>query len=288
MSKIKDLRLASRIEEATPARGNADFAWNAHHAGFDWALVLWIGEGFGAHSAFVSSKEKQVFINTLCQPFRVSREVTFQHISNFDALVSSVYSSTHTGWDLHAYIGGRAPSEMWFECKHANEATAKHEVGRFTPKPSSPLTSSEREQLLLLLNKARLSGHKSDQELAYLPTVLRDPHSDEEARHAPPQPQVGPTEEFQGFVEKIEGDRAYVRLDSHNGERLCGPYPAGELTANGIGERDRFLLKAVEVNGAVRFDAVLVPRKKISPERQRQIREEIEAELEGFTPDDER
>jgi len=95
-------------------------------------------------------------------------------------------------------------------------------------------------------------------------------------------------EEFQGFVEKIEEDKAYVRLDSTRGERLCGPYPAAELAANGIGERDRFLLNAVEVNGAVRFDAVLVPRKRISPERQRQIREEIEAGLEGFTPDDER
>jgi len=100
---------------------------------------------------------------------------------------------------------------------------------------------------------------------------------------SPLEPKI--CEEFQGFVEKIEGDKAYIRLDSQRGERLCGPYPADELTAVGIGERDRFLLKAVEVNGAIRFDAVLIPRKKISPERQRQIREEIEAGLEGFTPD---
>ncbi len=95
-------------------------------------------------------------------------------------------------------------------------------------------------------------------------------------------------EEFQGFVEKIEDDKAYVRLDTSCGERLCGPYPAEELASKGIGERDRFLLRAVKVGGAIRFDAELIPRKIITPERQRQIREEIEAGLEGFTPDDER
>ncbi len=114
-----------------------------------------------------------------------------------------------------------------------------------------------------------------------------DSKIDQALPEAPP-PEAKICEEFQGFVEKIEGDSAYVRLDSQRGERLCGPYPAGELTAAGIGEHDRFLLKAVEVNRAIRFDAMLIPRKRISRERQRQIREEIEAGLEGFTPDDER
>jgi CHAT domain len=88
-------------------------------------------------------------------------------------------------------------------------------------------------------------------------------------------------EEFQGFVEKIEGGKACVRLDSQSGERLRGFYPAGELTSRGIGERDRFSLQAVEVDGGIRFDAVLIPRREISPERQRAIREKIEQKLEG-------
>jgi len=187
-------------------------------------------------------------------------------------------------------------------------AAAKHEKGQFEAQPSSPLTSSEREQLLLLLRKAYHSRHISDENLAHLLDVGFEQniaqalsftdrtHSEirtvddllESGHQVEPAAQVTSLEEFQGFVEKIEGDKAYVRLDTIRGERLCGPYPADELTALGIGERDRFLLKAIDVRGAVRFDAVLIPRKKISPEWQRQIREEIEAGLEGFTPDDER
>lgn len=308
MSKTKDLRFASRIEEATPARRNDDFAWSEHHAAFDWELILWIGEGFGTQSAFVSSKEKQVFINSMCQTLPVSREATFQRLSNYDALLSNVYSCPHAAWSLNVNLGELAPSEVWLQCKYDNVAAAKHEKGQFEAQPSSPLTSSEREQLLLLLRKAYHSRHISDENLAHLLDVGFEQniahalsftdrtHSEihtvddllESGHQVEPAAQVTSLEEFQGFVEKIEGDKAYVRLDTIRGERLCGPYPADELTALGIGERDRFLLKAIDVRGAVRFDAVLIPRKKISPEWQRQIREEIEAGLEGFTPDDER
>ena len=94
--------------------------------------------------------------------------------------------------------------------------------------------------------------------------------SDPGTAHSSVEPEIW--EELQGFVEKIEGDKAYIHLDSQSGERLCGSYPAGELTAVGIGERDRFLLQAIGVEGAIRFEALLIPRKRISPTRQREIR----------------
>jgi len=97
-------------------------------------------------------------------------------------------------------------------------------------------------------------------------------------------PQVKPLEEFQGFVETIEGDVAHVRLDSQRGERLCGPYPAHELIALGIKERDRFLLKAIDLGGDVRIEITPIPRVKITAERQRQIREEIGQSLGDFDP----
>jgi hypothetical protein len=94
------------------------------------------------------------------------------------------------------------------------------------------------------------------------------------------------SERFEGFVEKVEEDVAYVTLESERGERLHGPYPADELAAKGVGERDRFWLTLTDAGDSVRFDLQLIPRKVISPERQRQIRQEIELSLGGYTPDD--
>ena len=73
---------------------------------------------------------------------------------------------------------------------------------------------------------------------------------------------------------------------AETGENLVGPYPRGELSAMGIGERDRFILKAVDDAGAIRFNAELVPRNMVSAERQRTIRAGIERSLAGYTPDD--
>ena len=100
-------------------------------------------------------------------------------------------------------------------------------------------------------------------------------------------PRRKPTSErFDGFVEKVEEDIAYVTLESERGERLQGPYPADELAAKGVGERDRFSLTLTDAGDSVRFDIQLIPRKEISPARQRQIRQEIEQSLGGYTPDD--
>ena len=289
MPTTEDLRFVSRIGEVASAGDTDDFGSSEYHTGLGSPYRLWLLGGVGTHPAYVSSGEKEVFIGWMRQTLAVRRESTIQHPSKSAALfyyVSSyLYAARRHKVDLRPY-----PAEIWLEGKLPIEATAKHENRGFESQPSSSLTTSEWKQLLLLLHKAHLSGHISDEVLAQLHTAQgKIARSEHEGSHASPGPQVTSTiEEFQGFVEKIEDDKAYVRLDTSRGERLCGPYPAEELASKGIGERDRFLLRAIKVGGAIRFDTELIPRKIITPERQRQIREEIEAGLEGFTPDDER
>ncbi len=287
MPTTEDLRFVSRIGEVASAGDADDFESSEYHTGLGSPYRLWLLGGVGTHPASVSSGEKEVFIRWMRQTLAVRRESTIQLPSKSAAFLYYVYSYLYAARrqkvDLRPY-----PAKIWLEGKLPIAATAKHENRGFESQPSSRLTTSEWKQLVLLLHKANPSGHISDEVLAHLRAPQPDARSQHEGNHASPGPQVTPTEEFQGFVEKIEDDKAYVRLDTSRGERLCGPYPAEELASKGIGERDRFLLRAVKVGGAIRFDAELIPRKIISPERQRQIREEIEAGLEGFTPDDER
>jgi hypothetical protein len=104
--------------------------------------------------------------------------------------------------------------------------------------------------------------------------------------HPPAARRKPASERFEGFVEKLEEDVAYISLESERGERLQGPYPADELAAKGVGERDRFWLTLTDVGDSVRFDIQLIPRKIISADRQREIQQEIEQALGGYTPDD--
>jgi hypothetical protein len=104
--------------------------------------------------------------------------------------------------------------------------------------------------------------------------------------HPPAARRKPASERFAGFVDKLEADVAYVSLESERGERLQGPYPADDLAAKGVGERDRFWLTLTDVGDSVRFDIQLIPRKVISAERQRQIQQEIERALDGYTGED--
>src|SRR5262249_46305529 len=61
------------------------------------------------------------------------------------------------------------------------------------------------------------------------------------------QPRTRELEQFRGFVERIDGDRAYVTLVNDRGDQLGGPYPLAELAAKGIGERDRFILTTFDL-----------------------------------------
>lgn len=93
-------------------------------------------------------------------------------------------------------------------------------------------------------------------------------------------------ETFEGFVEEIEGETAYVKLQSEHGDILYGRYPAHELAAKGIRERRRFKCETVEGPfGAVTVELAPIPDKHISQERLRRIRAHIRRTLDGY-PDD--
>src|SRR5262249_31139567 len=113
---------------------------------------------------------------------------------------------------------------------------------------------------------------------------IADPARDSTQETSPRAPKI--CEEFQGFVENIDGDIANVRLYSQRGERLYGPYPAGELTTLGIGERTRFLLKTVDLGHSVRIELSPLPLVELTAEREREIDDETERLFEGFDPSD--
>ena len=91
-------------------------------------------------------------------------------------------------------------------------------------------------------------------------------------------------EGFQGFVVKINEPWAHVTLTSENGEELAGTYPAEELAARGVGERDRFTLETIDRGATVGFDIKLVLRRVVSPAEQLAIREAIVRELGDYSP----
>ena len=94
-------------------------------------------------------------------------------------------------------------------------------------------------------------------------------------------------EAFDGFVDLVEEDTAYVTLRSQSGETLHGRYSASELSAKGIHERRRFRCTTVDVAGAVRIEFEGIPEKEVSAEREREIRSMIDRALRGDEVDDE-
>ncbi len=89
------------------------------------------------------------------------------------------------------------------------------------------------------------------------------------------------SERFEGLVESLEGEVAYISLESEHGDRLHDPYPADELAARGVGERDRSRLTLIDAGDSVRFVIQFIPAKFIPAERQREIQDEIAQALEG-------
>lgn len=83
-------------------------------------------------------------------------------------------------------------------------------------------------------------------------------------------------EEFEGFVDQIDDDTAYVTLKSEHGEILYGEYSAGELSAKGITERRRFRCKTIEEDGEVRVVFEAVPDVPVSKEEEDAIDQRID------------
>lgn len=83
-------------------------------------------------------------------------------------------------------------------------------------------------------------------------------------------------ETFIGYVDRVDGDTAYVRLKSQDhGDALCGQYPASELAARGIHEQTRFLCEMVKVDDLTRLDLKPLPDVEVSEEELRAIDERI-------------
>lgn len=93
-------------------------------------------------------------------------------------------------------------------------------------------------------------------------------------------------ERFEGFVEQIQNDTAYVSLKSEYGDILYGQYPASKLTQMGIFERRRFTCITKNVGGKVHVCLTPIPDIELSDQREREIQQEIERALGSDDDDD--
>ena len=90
-------------------------------------------------------------------------------------------------------------------------------------------------------------------------------------------------EHFDGFVDNIDGDTAYVTLRSReHGDELSGQYSASLLKIKGIHEQNRFLCKTVRIGNSTRVDIETVPKMIVTKEQLQEIDDEINRML----PDD--
>lgn len=80
-------------------------------------------------------------------------------------------------------------------------------------------------------------------------------------------------EAFEGFVDKFEGDVAYVTLKTASGEKIYGEYPASELKVKGIREFRRFKCWTVEVGSCVEFVMESISDQELSEQRERELNE---------------
>ncbi|WP_406698245.1 hypothetical protein V5E97_05250 [Singulisphaera sp. Ch08] len=89
-------------------------------------------------------------------------------------------------------------------------------------------------------------------------------------------------ESFDGYVDSIDGDTAYVTLESRsNGDILYGEYSAQELLARGIHEQTRFLCETVKGGGAGRVHFAPLPKIEVTDEEARAIAEEMREAFPG-------
>jgi type VI secretion system ImpB/VipA family protein len=88
-------------------------------------------------------------------------------------------------------------------------------------------------------------------------------------------------ETFDGFVDRIEGDTAFVTLQSRaNGDVEEGTYPASKLADVGIHEQSSFLFKTVSAGDAIRLVLEPAPPESLSDE----VVREIDAQIDELLP----
>lgn len=83
-------------------------------------------------------------------------------------------------------------------------------------------------------------------------------------------------EEFEGVLDKIEGDVAHVTLTSKlNGEVLLGEFTAAEMSAAGIRQGRRFECRVVALGQTTETELTAIPDRKLSLERWQEIQEAL-------------
>jgi hypothetical protein len=83
-------------------------------------------------------------------------------------------------------------------------------------------------------------------------------------------------EAFEGFVEEIDGDTAYVTLTSKHGDRLAGRYSASALLEKGISERRRFVCRTLQLGDEVRVVIEPIPERHLSESEEAAIYSRID------------
>lgn len=83
-------------------------------------------------------------------------------------------------------------------------------------------------------------------------------------------------ETFQCFVDKFDGDIAYVTLTPEKGDKLIGEIPVATLEEFGIKENRRFICRTVEVEKhLIRIEYEAIPDRVLTEEEERKLNDKI-------------
>lgn len=93
-------------------------------------------------------------------------------------------------------------------------------------------------------------------------------------------------ETFQGFVLGVEGDTAYLRLDSEYGDTVYAQHSAAVLARERIFEGQRFKCTVIEGEHSVSIDFAAIPPRQLSREQLQAIAAEVHADLGDDSQDD--
>jgi hypothetical protein len=88
-------------------------------------------------------------------------------------------------------------------------------------------------------------------------------------------------ETFDGYVDSVHDETAFVTLISEHGEPLDGQYPARELHAMGIGEGSRFRCRTVKTGDGVKVEIEPLADISLTQEEVDAINNEVDEFLAG-------
>lgn len=84
-------------------------------------------------------------------------------------------------------------------------------------------------------------------------------------------------EKLDGFVERIDGDVAFVVFTSQNGQKLSGQCPANEMLESNIEEGQRFVCRTIQNGKDVRVEIEPIPLAEITAQEWRAVCTSVES-----------